>query len=323
MPFRVLVTPRSFRKQSGEHKRILLEADCELVEATQDRPLKAAELLELIPEADALIVGLDEVTEEVIAAGQRLKVISKYGVGLDNIDIPAATAAKIVVTNTPGTNHVAVAELTMGLLLALARRIPQHNNSAKAGSWARVTGVELAGRALGLLGLGQISREVIKRAASFSMRLLVHTSHPAEELVKAYEVAYVPLEHLLSNSDFVSLHCALTPERVGLIGEKELRMMKPTSYLVNTARGELVDEEALYRALHEGWIAGAASDVFAHEPPTGSPLLGLDNFIITPHMGANTYEAIQRMGVMAAQNAILALRGQRPLYVVNPEVYTR
>jgi len=133
----------------------------------------------------------------------------------------------------------------------------------------------------------------------------------------------VPLEHLLSNSDFVSLHCALTPERVGLIGEKELRMMKPTSYLVNTARGELVDEEALYRALHEGWIAGAASDVFAHEPPTGSPLLGLDNFIITPHMGANTYEAIQRMGVMAAQNAILALRGQRPLYVVNPEVYTR
>jgi len=321
MPFRVLVTARSFRKQSGEHKQILQEAGCELVEATEDRPLRAAELQELIPDADAAIVGLDEVTKEVIAAGRKLKVISKYGVGLDNIDIPAATAAKIVVTNTPGTNHVAVAELTIGLLLALARRIPQHNNSAKSGSWARVTGIELADKTLGLVGLGQISREVIKRAASFSMRLLVRTGHPEENLTKAFGVEYVSLEHLLKHSEFVSLHCALTPQRVRLIGEKQLRAMKSTSYLVNTARGELVDEEALHRALQEGWIAGAASDVFTQEPPTGNPLLKLDNFIATPHIGANTHEAVQRMGVMAAQNALLALQGQRPPYVVNPAVY--
>lgn len=321
MSFKILVTARSFRKTPGEHKRLLEEAGCGIRESPQDRPLKEGELVDLISDVDGAILGLDEVTAKVIAAGKRLRVISRYGVGIDNVDLAAATASGVVVTNTPGANNIAVAELTLGLMLSLARRIPQHNASAKAGSWSRVTGIELAGRTLGIVGLGQVSREVIARAASFSMRILVHTSYPDEGLTKAYGVEYVPLDRLLRESDFVSLHCALTPERVKLIGERELKAMKPTSCLINTARGELVDEEALHRALREGWIAGAASDVFVQEPPTGNPLLELDNFIVTPHLGATTYESVQRMGVLASENALKVLRGERPLYVVNPEVY--
>jgi D-3-phosphoglycerate dehydrogenase len=264
---------------------------------------------------------LDEVTAKVIAAGKHLKVISRYGVGVDKVDLEAATAAGVVVTNTPGANSIAVAELTLGLMLALARRIPQHNASTRAGSWSRVTGIELAGKTLGIVGLGWISREMIRRASAFDMRIVVQSRYPDKGLADQYGVEYVPLERLLKESDFVSLHCTITPERADLIGEKALRAMKPTSYLINTARGELVDEEALYRALREGWIAGAASDVFTQEPPTGNPLLELDNFIVTPHLGATTHESVQRMGVLASENALKVLRGERPLYVVNPEVY--
>jgi D-3-phosphoglycerate dehydrogenase len=320
---KILVTARSFRKTPGRHKELLEQSGHQIVESTLDRPLKEAEMVELISDVDGAILGLDEVTAKVIAAGKRLKVISRYGVGVDNVDLEAATAAGVVVTNTPGANSIAVAELTLGLMLSLARRIPQHCASAKAGSWSRVTGIELAGKTLGIVGLGQVSKEVIVRAACFAMRILVHTGYPDEKLADAYRVEYVPLDHLLRESDFVSLHCSLTPERVKLIGDEELKAMKPTSYLINTARGELVDEEALYRALREGWIAGAASDVFTQEPPTGNPLLELDNFIVTPHLGATTYESVLRMGVLASENALKVLRGERPLYVVNPEVYER
>jgi D-3-phosphoglycerate dehydrogenase len=321
MSFKILVTARSFRKTPGEHKRLLEEAGCEIVESSQDRPLKEGELLDLISDVDGVILGMDEATAKVISAGKRLRVISRYGVGIDNVDLAAATASGVVVTNTPGANSIAVAELTLGLMLSLARRIPQHYVSAKAGSWSRMTGVELADKTLGIVGLGQISREVIARAACFSMRILVHTGYPDKGLTDAYDAEYVPLDHLLRESDFVSLHCSLTPERIKFIGERELKTMKPTSYLINTARGELVDEVALYRALREGWITGAASDVFAQEPPAGNPLLELDNFIVSPHTAANTYESVRRMGVLASENALKVLRGERPLHVMNPEVY--
>jgi len=320
---KILVTARSFRKTPGRHKELLEQSGHQVVESTLDRPLKEAEVVELISDVDGAILGLDEVTAKVIAAGKRLKVISRYGAGVDNVDLAAATASGVVVTNTPGANSIAVAELTLGLMLALARRIPQHHVSAKAGSWSRVTGIELAGKTLGIVGLGQVSKEVIARAACFAMRVLVHTSFPDEGLTRDCDVEYVPLDRLLWEADFVSLHCSLTPERVKLIGEGELKAMKPTSYLINTARGELVDEEALYRALREGWIAGAASDVFVQEPPTGNPLLELDNFIVTPHVGATTHESVLRMGVLASENALKVLRGDRPLYVVNPEVYEK
>ena len=177
------------------------------------------------------------------------------------------------------------------------------------------------GKTLGIIGLGRVGREVVKRVSCFGMDILIHTRYPDEELASSYKVSYVPLEQLFEESDFVSLHCAVTPERIDLIDESALRTMKPTAWLINTARGLLVDEDALYRALTEGWIRGAAIDTFRQEPATDSPLMELDNFIATPHIGAATYEATLRAGMMASQNALRVLRGERPENVVNPEVY--
>jgi len=320
---KILVTARSFRSTPGRHKELLEQSGHEVVESPVDRPLKEAEMVELIGDVDGAILGLDNVTATVIEAGGELKVLSRYGVGVDRVDLEAATAAGVVVTNTPGTNHIAVAELTLGLMLSLARRIPQHNKSVREGSWARVRGTELADKTLGIIGLGWISKEVIRRAYAFDMRIVVQTGYPDKELADRYRVEYVPLEGLLEEADFVSLHCAVTPERCDLIGEKELHAMKPSSYLVNTARGELVDEDALLRALQEGWIAGAAMDAFKEEPATASPLVKLENFIATPHLGATTYESIIRMGTLAVENTLRVLRGERPAYVVNPKVYEK
>ncbi|MBC8264268.1 MAG: phosphoglycerate dehydrogenase [Anaerolineales bacterium] len=320
---KVLVTARSFRQTPGRHKELLEQSGHQVVESPLDRPLKEAEMVELISDVDGAILGLDEVTAKVIEAGRQLKVLSRYGVGVDKVDLEAATAAGVVVTNTPGTNHIAVAELTLGLMLSLARRVPQHNRSVKEGSWARVRGTELAGKTLGIVGLGWISREVIRRASTFDMRIVVQTRYPDQELADQYGVEYLSLERLLKEADFVSLHCTVAPERADLIGEKELRAMEPTSYLINTARGGLVDEEALLVALQEGWIAGAAMDAFREEPAAASPLVSLDNFIATPHIGAATYESILRMGTLAVENALQVLRGERSPYVVNPEVYEK
>jgi len=320
---KIVVTARSFRQTPGRHKELLEQSGHQVMESPLDRPLKEAEMVELISDVDGAILGLDDVTAKVIEAGRQLKVLSRYGVGVDRVDLEAATEAGVVVTNTPGANHIAVAELTLGLMLSLARRIPQHDRTVREGSWARVRGTELAGKTLGIVGLGWISKEVIRRAFAFDMKILVQTGYPEKELADRYGLEYVPLEDLLERADYVSLHCAVTPERCDLIGEKELRAMKPSSYLVNTARGELVDEEALFRALQEAWIAGAAMDAFKEEPATASPLLKLDNFIATPHIGATTYESIVRMGTLAVENTLQVLRGERPDYVVNPEVYER
>ncbi|NIN63520.1 MAG: hydroxyacid dehydrogenase [Anaerolineae bacterium] len=320
---KILVTARSFRQTPGRHHELLKQSGHEVVESPVDRPLKESELVELIGDVDGAILGLDYVTAAVIDAGGQLKVLSRYGVGVDRVDSEAATAAGVVVTNTPGANHIGVAELTMGLMLSLARRIPQHYSSVRQGSWTRVRGTELAGKTLGIVGLGWISKEVIRRASAFDMRILVQTGYPDDELINRYGVEYVPLERILQEADYVSLHCAVTPERCDMIGEKELRDMKPGAYLVNTARGELVDEEALLRALQEGWIAGAAMDAFKEEPAIGHPLFELENFIGTPHLGATTYESIIRMGTMAVDNTLRVLRGERPVHVVNPEVYER
>ena len=320
---KILVTARSFRQTSGRHKELLEQSGHQLIESPFDRPLQEAEMVELIGDIDGAILGLDYVTAKVIEAGWQLKVLSRYGVGVDRVDLEAATEAGVVVTNTPGANHIAVAELTLGLMLSLARRIPQHDRTVREGSWERVRGSELAGKTLGIVGLGWISRELIRRASAFDMKIVVQTAYPDKEIADRYGLEYVPLEDLLERADYVSLHCSVTPERCDLIGEKELRAMKPSSYLVNTARGELVDEEALLTALQEGWIAGAAMDAFKEEPATASPLVRLDNFVATPHIGAATFESILRMATLAVENTLQVLRGERPPYVVNPEVYRK
>jgi D-3-phosphoglycerate dehydrogenase len=278
MAHKVLLTSRSFRQHSGEHKRILRAAGCELVESSNNRPLTATEMLPLVADVDAVIVGLDQVSAEVIAAGRRLRVISKCGSGLDHIDLQAATRHGVVVTSTPGANAVSVAELTLGLMLALARRIPQHNHGVKDGSWKRVVGVELASKTLGIIGLGRVGLAVARRARGLDMNILYCDVDRHKDLEVEYGLVYAELGLLLRDSDFVTLHCPLTPDLHNLIGEAQLRAMKSTAFLINTARGGLVDEAALTRALREDWIAGAASDAFVHEPPLGSPLLALDNF---------------------------------------------
>lgn len=318
---KVLITSRSFRQQPGEHQRILQQAGCECIESPVNRPLAAEELIPLIRDVDAVIVGLDQVTADVIAAGPRLRVVSKYGVGVDNIDLEAATRAGVVVTNTAGANHTAVAELALGLMLALARSIPQHCADARSGSWRRAIGVELAGKQLGIVGLGRIGEAVARRALAFEMSILYNDVRRRRDLEVQGWIAYADLDELLPRSDVVTLHCPYSPGTAPLIGEAQLRAMKRSGYLINTARAELVDETALTRALREGWIAAAASDVLAHKPPKASPLLAFDSFVATPHIGADTIEATRRMGIMAARNTVLVLQGRRPLALVNPSVY--
>jgi D-3-phosphoglycerate dehydrogenase len=281
-------------------------------------------MLSLIGDVEAALVGVDQVTARVVAAGRRLKVISKHGVGVDNVDVPAATQAGVVVTNTPGANQVAVAELTVGLILALARKIPAHDVVVKSGGWSRQMGTELAGKTVGIIGLGRIGKEVVLRLKGFRVSFLAYDVYQDNAFGAEQGVRFTSLDELLATSDIITLHAVLTADSRYLIGEKELARMKPTACLVNTARGGLVDESALYRALAENRLAGAAIDAFAAEPPQDSPLLQLgDKIICAPHLGAQTTETVLRMGRMAAENIVQVLRGQRPVGVVNPEVYDK
>jgi len=321
---KVLVTARSFRKMQGEHWRVLQDAQCQIVTPPQDRPLKAEEMIPLIGDVEAALVGVDEVTAPVIAAGMRLKVISKHGVGVDNVDVSAATQAGVIVTNTPGANQVAVAELTVGLILALARRIPTHDTVVKSGGWTRQIGTELAGKMVGIVGLGRIGKEVVLRLKGFRVHFLAHDIYQDDAFAAEHGVRFTSLDELLAESDIVTLHAILTAESRYLVGEKELARMKPTAYLINTARGGLVDESALYRALAENRLAGAAIDAFADEPPKDSLLLQLgDKIVCAPHLGAQTTETVLRMGRMAAENIVQVLKGERPVGLVNPEVYEK
>lgn len=323
MKGRILVTARSFRNLEGEHQDLLRRAGYELVFSPYDRPLQPGELIELIGDAVAVIAGLDSFTREVFEHAPQLRVVSRFGVGVDNVDLDAATEHGIVVTITPGANAVAVAELTFLLILALSRHLILHDRWVRAGEWKRASGVELIGSTLGIIGLGRIGREVATRARAFGMRIVfTDPAPPPEDQVRALEAIAMPLNELLSISDVVSLHLPLTSETYHLIGARELALMKPNALLINTARGGLVDEQALYEALKERRLAGAAFDVFEKEPPDDSPLLRLDNFIATPHIGSATVQTTRRMGIMAAQNALAVLEGRRPEGVVNPQVYS-
>jgi D-3-phosphoglycerate dehydrogenase len=321
---KVLVTARSFRKMQGDHWRVLQEAGYEVITPEQDQPLKEAEMIPLVGEVEAALVGNDAVTERVIAAAPRLRVISKHGVGVDNVDVPAATRAGVVVTNTPGANQVAVAELAVALIMALTRKLAYHDTVVKSGGWNRIIGTELEGKTVGLVGLGRIGKEVVLRLKGFRVKFLAHDVYQDTAFAAEHGVRFVSLDELLAQSDIVTLHAVLTSDTQSLIGEKELVRMKPGAYLVNTARGGLVDEQALARALAENRLAGAGLDVFADEPPKDSPLLKLgDKVLLAPHLGAQTTETVLRMGRMAAENVVQVLRGEKPAGVVNPDAYTK
>lgn len=274
-----------------------------------DRPA----LFAALADADAVLVrSATTMDAEAIAAAPRLRVIARAGIGLDNVDVAAATAAGVLVVNAPTSNIVSAAEHAIALLLAVARNVAPADASLRAGRWqrARFTGVELSGKVLGIVGLGRIGSLVASRMAAFGMELVAYDPYADEASAARAGVRLVPLDTLLSLSDFLTVHLPRTPETVGLIDAAAMTLMKPGVRLVNAARGGIVDEHALYEALVEGRIAGAALDVFATEPCTDSPLFGLDNVVATPHLGAGTVEAQEKAGTSVAASVLLALAGE-------------
>jgi D-3-phosphoglycerate dehydrogenase len=283
--------------------------------------LPKEELITAIGEYDALVVRSEtKVTAEVIEAGKRLQVIGRAGVGVDNIDLQAATRRGIIVVNAPLGNTISAAEHTIGLMLTLARHIPAAHASLREGRWERklFMGVEVRGKTLGVIGLGQVGSEVARRARGLEMHVLAYDPFVSEERAHVLGVETASFEDLLKRADFISLHTTLTPDTHHLIGEEQLKLVKPSVRIINTARGQLIDEEALCRAIDEGRVAGAAIDVFSQEPPPpDSILLKNDRILVTPHLGASTTEAQERVAVDVAEQIISVLKGEPALYAVN------
>lgn len=288
--------------------------------------IKPEELLSSIDNYDALVVRSEtKVTEQVIAAGRKLKVVGRAGVGVDNIDVEAATRHGVTVVNAPTGNTISAAELAFGLMLALARNIPQAHQTLKSGEWNRsaFVGVELRNKTLGIIGLGRVGSEVARRAEAMEMRVIGFDPFVSVEFAQHIGVELVSLETLLRESDFVSVHTPLTQTTMALIGEEELALMKPAARIINAARGGIVDEEALLKAINEERIAGAALDVFSREPiPPDSPLLRNDNIIVTPHLGASTAEAQTNVAVDVAMDVLAVLENRPARYAVNAPLIT-
>jgi D-3-phosphoglycerate dehydrogenase len=277
-------------------------------------------LLEAVTDAHALVIrSATQVTAEVLEAAPELMVVGRAGIGLDNVDLDAATRRGVMVVNAPQSNIVSAAEHTMALLLAQARNVPQAHTALKAGRWERSQweGVELDGKTLGIIGLGRIGKLVAQRAQAFGLRLLAYDPFVGPERARHMGVELVGLEQVVAESDFLTIHLPRTRETVGLVSKELLALAKPTLRVINVARGGIVDEEALAWAVREGVIAGAALDVFADEPTTESPLFELDSVVVTPHLGASTREAQDKAGETIAEMVLLALAGEFVPFAVN------
>jgi D-3-phosphoglycerate dehydrogenase len=282
--------------------------------------LDPQQLKAIIGDYDALIVrSQTQVKAEVIELGKKLKVIGRAGVGTDNIDVDAATRNGIVVVNAPTGNTVAAAEHTIALMLALARNVPQANSRLKSGKWQRETmvGTELRNKILGIIGLGNVGSEVAKRAQAFEMRVVAHDPFISKDYASNLKVDLVSLDQLLREADFITLHVPLTAATKKLVGSKELAKLKPTARIINCARGGLIDEEAIVKAIKTGKIAGAAFDVFDKEPVSDSPLFTEDKIIVTPHLGASTIEAQTGIAQDIAEEVLAVLQGRFSKYAVN------
>jgi len=282
--------------------------------------LKPEELISIIGDYEGLVVrSQTQVTAEVIEAGKKLQVIGRAGVGVDNIDVALATRRGIVVVNAPTGNTTSAAEHAIALMFALARQIPQANAVLKSGVWRRgdFVGTEVRDKTLGIIGLGNVGSEVARRAQGLEMRVIAHDPFVSVEYARNLQVELVPLEQLLRESDFITLHIPLTASTRKLIGAKELALVKPTVRIINTARGGLIDEAVLVKAVREKRIAGAAIDVFTKEPLTSSPLFEEDNIIVTPHLGASTTEAQALVAQDVAEQVIAVFKGQPARYAVN------
>jgi D-3-phosphoglycerate dehydrogenase len=285
--------------------------------------LTPGELLEAVAGAEALVIrSATRVTAEVLGAGRDLVVVGRAGVGIDNVDIDAATRLGVMVVNAPESNILSAAEHAVALMLAQARNIPQAHAALVEGRWERGKweGVELHGKTLGIIGLGRVGTLVAQRAAAFGMRLIAYDPYVTPERGRQIGVELMDLEEVFSAADFVSIHLPKTAETMGLIGKELLAKSKPGLRIVNAARGGILDEEALADAIASGIVAGAALDVFSTEPCTASPLFGLERVVVTPHLGASTAEAQDKAGEQIAEQIVLALNGELVPYAVNVSV---
>lgn len=315
---KILVTPTSL--QSGKNDEILaiLRAfSNDLVFNTTGRPLTEDELIPLLEDCDGYIAGLDFVTEKVLNACPKLKIISRYGAGYDRVDILAAKRHGILVTNTPGVNAQAVGELAFALILSIARKIPYLNSQTREGAWVRSTGTELKGKILGIMGLGAIGKVVAKCGQSFGMNVIAYDPYMDEAYCKKNGITSHLLEDVIKTANIISLHLPLNSETRHLIGKDAIEKMQPGTILINTSRGGIIDEDAAFTALKSGQLGGLGLDAFEVEPPENSPLFGLDNVVVTPHTGAHTREATRNMAVSAIQNLVDVLSGKDCPHIVN------
>ena len=320
MKYKILSTSPTFGHYVSEPLEYFKENGCEVTLVPQGKKLSEEELVENMAGLDAAIVGVEKITQRVVQGSKRLKVIAKHGAGVDNIDVKTATSQGIVVISAPGANSDAVADLTFGLFLSLARRIPFADRSVKEGGWPRMVGAQVNEKTVGIIGCGEVGKKVAKRALGFDMRVLAYDVVKDEDFAQKWGISYRSLDEVLAESDFLSIHVPLIDSTRKLIAKRELQLMKKGAFLVNIARGGVVDEEALYQALLEGKIRGAALDVVLSEPPEGNPLFALDSVIATPHMGGYTTEALRETGMICARGIVDALQGKRPQNIVNPEV---
>ncbi len=318
---RILLTTTSFQDTPGKHHDVLAKSGFEVVRARG--PLNEAQVLELVQSGggfDGLLNGDDIITAKVIDASlPRLKVIAKYGIGLDSIDVKYATSKKIPVLFTPGVNHTTVAEHTFGLMIALAKHFWPHIKSTKSGGWKRITGSELAGKTIAVMGVGRIGKEVIKRAKAFDMNAIGYDQYWDDAFAKQYDVKRAgTIEEAVTNADVVSLHMNLDDSNRGVINKNLLAKMRKGSYIINTARGGLVVEEDIAEACRSGHLGGYGTDVLNKEPPAKDhPFTQIDNILVSPHVGSRTFESVERQALRAVQNIVEFLNGGKDYIQAN------
>lgn len=321
--FNILITARSFGFASGKAMDAFKNNHAiKVVKPDHTAAFNEQEMYDLVPGKDAVIVGTDKITKKVIARADRLKVISKHGVGVDNVDIAAATEAGIIVTNLLGMNDCTVADMAFGMILALSRQICYADRKVKNRHLDKILAHDVWGKTLGVIGTGQIGQNLIKRAQAFDMKVIAYDLFQNDEAAKQIGFTYVSLDQLLAEADIISIHVPWTPETERLIGTEAFEKMKEEAYLVNTARGGIVDEAALVEALKTGKIAGAALDVFESTFPQMKDIYSLENLILTPHIASYTYETLEAMDMVLVEEYGRIAQGKMPetINIVNREV---
>lgn len=313
---RILITSTSFGKKVKEPLETLKKKGYDLKFNDLGRPLLAEELIERLADCDGCIAGLDYYTAEVFATVKNLRIVSRYGSGVDRVDLKAAAEAGVTVTNTPVANSDSVADLAVGLMLAVARNIPAADRSVRDGKWKNMYGVSLAGKTVGIVGFGRIGRRVADRVRGFNCRVLAYDPFVDAKAIEETGAEPKTLDELLAQSDFISLHLPANDETRAMINAEKFALMKPTAIVVNTARGETVDQDALLEALREGRIGGAGLDAHSVEPPDPLLFRSMDNVVLTPHMGAYTRESLENMATGAVENLCDFFDGKPPAHIV-------